>query len=301
MNWVQHVRLGVVGTGLMGSNIAKCLSRRGVNIGLYNRTREKAERLASEIGALVYDSPADLARDHDAVIVFVPDDQALLDVAIQVANSSPSSGRKIFINASTVTPIASIVTRRLLESKGVVYAEAPVYGSTDEARECKLLTILACNENHTNEVSRVISLYSTETVFVGEPPKAIALKLALNNIGLSLPALIAESLMILRAWSVDQNMFLEIARKLWFGPLLDRYWPRIIEEKQPRFKLGMAGKDYWYVASALASKGLPAIVSSALYLMYFNAASGGFADKDYPQVVRYYLDHARKAIGEEPR
>lgn len=290
------MRIGVIGTGLMGSNLARCLSRKKVNVGLYNRTREKAEKLAAEIGAPVYGSPVDLVRNYESVIVFVSDDQALLDVSLRIASGAPYPDQRIFINASTVTPMASLRARDILEAKGVAYVEAPVYGSTDEARECKLISILACREQNAEKASQVANLYSIEIMYVGEPPKALALKLALNNVGLALPAILAESLMILSAWGVEHGTFLEVARKLWFGNLLERYWQRITEEKPPRFKLIMAGKDYWYIASTLAAKGLPSLISSAMYSMYFAAATGGYAEKDYPQVARFFMELARKSF-----
>ena len=62
-------RLGWVGTGRMGYALATRLLEAGCDLGVYNRTRSKAEPLA-ELGATVVESPADLA-DRDIVFTMV--------------------------------------------------------------------------------------------------------------------------------------------------------------------------------------------------------------------------------------
>ncbi len=287
--------IGVIGVGIMGSNLARCLSGKGVELGLYNRTRSRAEKVAGEVGARVYDSPSRLLGDSDAVVVFVSDDYALRSIAMNVSRQK-YGGEKVFLNASTVTPMASLEAKSIVEESSVVYVEAPVYGSAGEARECRLISIIACNKEEYSKALRVTSLYSAESIYVGEPPRAMAVKLALNNIGLAIPALLAESLMILESWGASIDSFLEIARKLWFGKAVERYWGRIAEEHPPRFRLAMAGKDYWYIASALKAKNLPSTLADALSTLYYTAAThGGYGGKDYPQVARFYLELARKS------
>ncbi len=286
----------------MGSNLARCLSKKGVELALYNRTKARALELAREVGGGVYDSPGELLKNVDVAIVFVYDDYALKSVVANlVKNSSAGLEGRVLLNASTVTPMASLEASTLLKTVGVNYVEAPVYGSADEARECKLLTMLACDEGVREAAMAAARLYSSDVVYVGEPPSAIAIKLALNNIGLALPALLAESLMLLEAWGADLNSFISIARKLWFGALLERYWERVLTEKPPRFKLAAAGKDYWCIASALKAKGLPSLVSDAISSLFLTAASGGYGEKDYPQVARYYLELAKKYRGKSPQ
>lgn len=280
----------------MGSNLARCLSKRSVELGYYNRTRTKAEALARELGGTVYSSPRELLEKSNLVVVFLATDEALREVVLEVVRGGVLSG-KVFINASTVTPMASLEALEALSTIGVHYVESPVYGSADEARDCKLISIVACEERVFEEYKNVVELYSAKVFYVGKPPKASVLKLALNNIGLALPAILGESLMLLEAWGVDLESFRKISGEIWFGQVLERYWPRILSEKQPRFKVWMAGKDYWYVASSLKARGLPAAISDALSTAYYTAASGGYMDKDYPLVAKYYMEQGKRASG----
>lgn len=282
------MRIGVIGTGFMGSNLTRCLARKGIEVGVFNRTRERAVELSRETGVVVYDSPLELLRDFRVVVVFLSDDYAVRSIALSVSKGPGFGGDVFFVNASTVTPMTSIEVWGILESSGVVYVEAPVYGSVDEARECRLISIISCRRDVFEEISRYVREYSVDLFYAGEPPRAMVLKLALNNIGLAIPVLLAESLMLLRAWDSSIDLFHEVSKKTWFGEVVERYWRRIFEDKSPRFKLSMAAKDYSYISSALRARNLQSILSDAITSLLNGAVMGGFGDRDYPQVARYY-------------
>src|SRR5437868_5115909 len=71
----QRPRGGVIGMGHMGSHMARRLLASGYQLVAYDRTREKAQELAP-LGALVANSPGELATRSDVVLVSVTDDAA---------------------------------------------------------------------------------------------------------------------------------------------------------------------------------------------------------------------------------
>src|SRR5579871_131504 len=73
------MNLAVIGLGKMGTGIAHNLLRAGHQVAVYNRTREKAQALASA-GALVAQSPAEACRDAQAVFSMLADDHAVASV-----------------------------------------------------------------------------------------------------------------------------------------------------------------------------------------------------------------------------
>ncbi len=136
--------------------------------------------------------------------------------------------------------------------------------------------------------------YSREIYCVGNILSASVLKPALNNIGLAkcqgFP-LIYMALLI--SWNVELERFMEVAEKLWFGAIVKRYLGRILEEREPRFKVSMAGKDYLYVARALKEKHMPTYLAETMSSMFMKASKHGYSDKDYPQIAKYYIELAK--------
>jgi len=278
--------IGVVGLGNMGSNLVRCLRSRGLEVSVYNRTRAKAEELCREVGCRVTDSPKDLARTCEAVVVFVSDDAALRAVVTGPGGVAEAE-RGLVVNASTVTPMTSLQIYEELRRVGVTYIEGPVYGSVDAARSCSLISMLAGDEEVLDRATEVAKLYSREVVKVGPVPKASVLKLALNNVGLAMAAVLAESVALLEAWGVDPELFRRVAGMLWFRDAVERYWSRMFEKREAAFRLALAAKDFAYIARSLNEKGLPAVVSSAMANLLYAAASAGYSDEDYPRVGDY--------------
>ncbi|CAG7655117.1 Gfo/Idh/MocA family protein [Paenibacillus allorhizosphaerae] len=98
------IKVGIIGCGLMGSLHARTLhALLGVQVAaVHNRTREKAEALAAEVGAAVFDSyEALLAQDLDAVWVATPD-HLHVDASIAVLES----GKHLFLEKALATSVA---------------------------------------------------------------------------------------------------------------------------------------------------------------------------------------------------
>lgn len=98
-------------------------------------------RLAEEIGGLVHDTPRSLIEDSEVVIAFLPTDTSLISVITEISSHGKLLHGPIFINASTITPNTSVFAGKILREIGVNYVEAPVYGSVDEARDYRLISI----------------------------------------------------------------------------------------------------------------------------------------------------------------
>ncbi len=282
-------KIGIIGAGLMGSSTAKCLASKGHSISIYNRTKSKAEKLCKEIGCRVVDYPRELSN-LDYVLIFVLDDNALLNIVFSKEGLINIENEDIIIvNTSTITPMTSELVYKVLRDKRIIYVEAPVYGSVDEALNCSLLSMVSCEEKSYEKAAEFIKEYSSETFYVGEIPKAMALKLALNNIGLSMPPIIGESLAMLEAYDVALDTFLNISSKLWFGKILERYLNRIMKpSKHVRFTTRGASKDYRLITRTLITNNYPSIISSAL-MNYYSAATKEYGREDYPKAAKWIL------------
>ncbi|ADM27351.1 6-phosphogluconate dehydrogenase NAD-binding [Ignisphaera aggregans DSM 17230] len=284
--------IGIVGLGLMGSNLVRCLRNKNIGVVVYNRTRSRAEALCREVNCVVVDSPREVADRAMFIIVFVADDDALRDVVFGSNGIVYSKNSSIIINASTITPMMSMY---IYENIGKRYLEAPVYGSVDAAKSCSLLSIVAGDENVYREARGVIDLYSSKSIYVGEIPKASVLKLALNNVGMSFPIVLSESLAMLEAWGIDKELFREIAKNLWFGTAIERYWHRVTGPvKEPSFRLRLAAKDYSYVAKTLQIKNIPAFISSSISNLLTLATAEGYGDFDYTKIGEYLVELAKR-------
>src|SRR6185295_4779318 len=135
--------VGFIGLGIMGSRQAANLARAGYELTVYNRTRERAEKWASEHGGHVADSPREVGERSDIVITMVVDgaqvEELLLGEDGAAAGAKPGT---LFIDMSTIGPAHARAVADALGEQGHHFVDAPVTGSSPKAED-GTLTIMA--------------------------------------------------------------------------------------------------------------------------------------------------------------
>ena len=128
------MKVGICGTGRMGSSIAQRLMAVGHDIGVWNRNQSKAKPLIHE-GAKLSPTPAALVDVCDVIVVML-----LNDAASEAVYRGPNGilqgnlAQKLIIDMSTVRPDTMQTLGAAMKQKGAVFIECPVGGSTGPAR-----------------------------------------------------------------------------------------------------------------------------------------------------------------------
>jgi len=122
----KSARVGFLGLGNMGSSMATNLLKTYSNMHVYDIVPENVAKLVS-LGATAASSPDSLARESDVIITMVPA-TAHVRSLLQGPNglfASASQGT-LFIDSSTIDPIASKELITEANSKGFKMIDAPV-------------------------------------------------------------------------------------------------------------------------------------------------------------------------------
>src|SRR4029078_7083912 len=131
-------KIGVCGTGRMGSSIAQRLMAVGHEVAVWNRNADRTKPL-TDAGAKPFASPAGLIKGCEAVVVML-----LNDAASEAVYRGPNGilaadlAGKLVIDMSTVRPNTMVSLGTAVAGKGGAFVECPVGGSTAPAKEGKL-------------------------------------------------------------------------------------------------------------------------------------------------------------------
>jgi 3-hydroxyisobutyrate dehydrogenase len=125
------LRVGFIGLGAMGLPMARNLHRAGLLAGAWNRTRGRAELLATETGVPAAASPAELAAGCDVVVSCVSADADLLEVIGAIAPALPPGA--VVVDCSTVAAGTARQAAALLAAHGAAFLDCPVSGGTEGA------------------------------------------------------------------------------------------------------------------------------------------------------------------------
>jgi len=174
-------RIGFLGLGTMGAAMAANLSRGGFRVSAWNRTPGRAPEL-DELGVERADTPADVARATDAVVICVsdtPDVEAVLFGPGGLAEGARSG--QLVIDCSTISPAATRDFAARLAEGGIALVDAPVSGGSEGA-EKGTLTIFCGGEEAAVERARPILAAMGRTItHVGPSGSGQAVK-AVNQV-----------------------------------------------------------------------------------------------------------------------
>ncbi|KOT89158.1 3-hydroxyisobutyrate dehydrogenase [Streptomyces sp. NRRL F-5755] len=274
--------VAVLGTGIMGSAMARNLAAAGLAVRAWNRTRAKAEPLAAD-GVRVVDTPAEAVDGADAVLTVLLDGPAVLDAMRQ---STPALRAKtLWLQMSTVGADGVAPLAAFAREHGLDLVDAPVLG-TKEPAEKGLLTVLAAGPQEVRErAGRVLDVVGQRTLWLGEDAAAgtaSRLKLAVNSWVLTVINGTGEALALAQGLGVDPRALLDAVA----GGPLDLPYLRMKSELilsgdyPASFTVSAARKDARLIAEAAERAGVRMDLATAAAERFRRAEEQGHGDED---------------------
>jgi 3-hydroxyisobutyrate dehydrogenase-like beta-hydroxyacid dehydrogenase len=213
-------RIGFVGLGHMGGNMAARLLAAGYTVFGESRSRRDVQPLIDQ-GLQWCDTPRELAEASDVVFTSVPDDRVLEEVA-----SGPDgiltglAADKTWIDVSTVSPQASRELAERVHAQGAWMLDAPVSGSVPQVQSVTLTIMVGGDEDAYRRVEPILRELGTPT-HIGENSQGLALKLAIN-ISLAVQMLaFAEGLLLAERAGIDRKLAVDVMTQSAIGsPML---------------------------------------------------------------------------------
>lgn len=204
-------RIGLIGLGLMGRQLGRRLLMAGFPLKIWNRTRSKAEELLTA-GALWADSPADLARQVDAVITIVTDSAA--SEAVICGPGGVLEGAHpdlILIDMASIAPEMSRSIAARAKARGVTMLDAPVTGNPKVAGSGKLGIMVGGPREAFAACLPVFEALGVKIIHVGDTNGLGTTLKLINNLvmGVAIEA-VAEALVLAGKAGIDPRKVVEI-------------------------------------------------------------------------------------------
>lgn len=204
------MKIGICGTGRMGSSIAQRLMAVGHEVGVWNRDGAKTKPL-TEAGATRYESPAALVAGSDVVIVML-----LNDAACDAVYRDPEGvlkaklAGKLVIDMSTVRPDTMQTLGALVAEQGAAFVESPVGGSTGPAKEGKLFALVGGEKADVARAMPILEQLCRRIEHIGPLGAGATMKLAINLPLLVYWQALGESLTICKPLNLPADRLIDI-------------------------------------------------------------------------------------------
>jgi len=253
--------VALVGTGRMGSAMARSLTRAGLPLIVHNRTRARAAALAEEVGARLATSAAEAASQADVVLTMLADDAAV--IAVYGGSDGLLAGARkgsVLVDLSTVTPDTLRGLEPAAGSAGVGLLDAPVSGSIALAEAGQLTLMVGGAADDLEYARSALEPLAKAIVHVGPLGSGAAMKLAVNTVIFGLNEALAEGLVLAESAGIDRSLaYGVIAESAAGAPFVGYKRAAFVEpESTPTaFALDLAEKDLRLIATLAASLGVP--------------------------------------------
>jgi 3-hydroxyisobutyrate dehydrogenase-like beta-hydroxyacid dehydrogenase len=237
-------RIGFVGLGHMGGNMAARFLAAGYSIYGEDRNNEQAQDLVND-GLHWGETPREVAESAEVVFTSLPDDEVLQEVA-----SGPDgilaglAAEKTWVDMSTISPRASRELAERVHALGATMLDAPVSGSVPQVQAGTLTIMVGGDEEAYARVEPILRELGTPT-HIGENGQGLVLKLAIN-ISLAVQMLaFAEGLLMADRAGVDRELAVDVMTQAAIGsPMLKARAPLVLElPDEAWFDVGLMQKD----------------------------------------------------------
>jgi 3-hydroxyisobutyrate dehydrogenase len=202
-------KIGFVGVGRMGANMARRLQETGFVISaVFDVNREAAETLAKELNCA---APADLKSVtalSEIVITVVSDDKAMKKIFTGGLLSRAKG--KLFINCATVTPAIHVWVEQKCEAKGASSLEACMASSITQARQGTLYLMCGGKPEVFERAKPLLEKLSSALLYIGPTGQAAQVKALVNMVMNANTAALAEGLGLGAALGLDLTMLREV-------------------------------------------------------------------------------------------
>jgi 3-hydroxyisobutyrate dehydrogenase-like beta-hydroxyacid dehydrogenase len=292
------MRIGFLGTGNMGTQMAMRLIAAGHELAVWNRTEGRAEPLIRE-GAIAAATPAEAELGADAVITMLFDDAAHEEVLFGANGLMDAlSPGALHISCSTISVALS---QRLTEEharRGQAFLAAPVFGRPNVAADGRLWIVVAGADDAVAKARPVLEPMSRGISVVGKQPKqAHALKLGGNFLISAMIHSLGEAFVYAAGQGIEPETFIETVNSALFqSPFYAAYGKVMLHPpEQPGATIELGAKDLRLLREAAASARTRLSLADQLAEIFAEAKQVGLGGEDWA-VGQYKMAQRRSVV-----
>ena len=290
------MKIGIVGTGMLGEAVGLHLLDVGYDVTIFNRTKDKTEKLKQK-GASIAESPKQVANNSDLVITIVKDADAVNEVIF--GNSGVISGKHDGMCIADMSTVNPNLTKKISEdvaSNGIDYLEIPVMGGPNVAIDGKLVIMASGKKEVFEKFKKVFDSIAEQSFYLGDTGTAHSIKLAMNLQIAMLALSLSEGITLTKKAGFDPEIFLKILNSTYFktGMSEGKAHKMIKESYSPTFTLANLKKDLDTINDAANSFDVELPMAKLARKVYADAEDAGFGDIDYTGIIAYIKELSRK-------
>jgi 3-hydroxyisobutyrate dehydrogenase len=281
--------VGFIGLGIMGSRMAANLSRAGFELVVWNRTAETAKRWASEHGAEVAASPADVGARSDRVITMVVDGDQVQSILLDqgVGEAMAAHDAPLCVDMSTIGAAAARRIGAALSEHGVAFLDAPVTGSSPKAEDGTLTIMVGGDEPDFQRALPLFEAMGQLVVHAGKVGDGQTVKVINNTVAATNAAVVGEALLVGKRADIDLDALVTVMKAGSGGSAMLELKERPMRDHDytTLFKLAHMLKDLRLCLQEAEAVGIGMTFAEQTAAILAQADAAGYGDSDFAALL----------------
>ena len=291
------MKIGFIGLGIMGKPMSKNLIAAGHELVVSDLNRDAVAEVVAA-GATAADNNT-IAAECEMVITMLPNSPQVKAVVCGENGFLPCAKEGlIYIDMSSIAPLASQEVAAECEKKGVRMLEAPVSGGEPKAIDGTLSIMCGGDEDLFNECVPVLKVMGSDVVYCGGSGAGNTTKLANQIIVACNIAAVSEGFMLAKKAGVDPNkVYAAIRGGLAGSTVMDAKGPMMLSNNtKPGFKIDLHIKDLNNAVETGHAVGSPLPMTAVVMEILQNLHADGMGQCDHSAIAKFYEKLAKEDL-----
>ena len=283
------MKVGFIGLGIMGSRMAGNLLKKGHELMLFNRTREKAEPLIAQ-GASFLETPAKVAASVPVIITMLPEPTAVTEAVLGKDGFLDHLTKgSLWIDCSTINPSFSRKVADECRKRGVRFLDAPVAGSKIPAEQAQLIFYVGGDKGDVGFSMPLLEAMGKAVLHIGGNGMGTAMKMVNNILLAGAIAVFSEAMVLGEALGIsDKMLFDTLLKSPVAAPFLALKRPLMESGNfETQFPLKWMHKDLQLASVTAYECGVAMPDMHAIKESFALAARSGLGEKDFSALYQY--------------
>jgi 3-hydroxyisobutyrate dehydrogenase-like beta-hydroxyacid dehydrogenase len=290
-------QVAVIGMGRMGAAMARRLAEQGFDVTVHNRSPDKAQAVAADIGATVAATAREAAAAAPVVVCSLADDAAVRAV-YEGPDGLVAGVRRggVILETSTIDPQTVAAVAGLVDAAGGVLLDAPVSGSVPAVQAGSLMIMVGGNEAALGEARAVLDALAARVIPVGASGAGATMKLAVNAVVHALNATLSESLVLAERAGIDRDRAYEVFASSAAAAPFVGYKRQAFEHPEGAavaFSVALMAKDLDLIMALADRVGAPMRQARTNRELAQEAITAGLGDADMSAIAEHLRNRSK--------
>ena len=284
------MKIGLIGLGIMGKPMAKNMLKAGYDLTVSDLNKAAVDEIVA--AGAKNASNREIGETCDVVMTMLPNSPHVKSVML-----TPETGvvnymkaGQVFIDMSSINPVASKEIAAALAEKGVEMLDAPVSGGEPKAIDGTLSFMVGGKQNIFDQYKPLLETMGASVVRCGEVGAGNTTKLANQIIVACNIQAVAEAFTLAQKAGVDPELvFQAIKGGLAGSTVMNAKGPMMMEgNDKPGFKIDLHIKDLNNALDCAHTVGAPVPMTAEVQEILQWLHNNGCGQNDHSAIAKYY-------------